>query len=145
MIWITTLFQTLSYRLIAVNFLPSPYLLVCSVCDLFVILNDGNIYSILHFNVDAEISNFEHDWSLSKRWKCFSIFAQQHFFQDGEQQRSETKHSWGDLAGWSFLEIKFQVMSMILLLWISVHIMYTKVTILQNVPNNCFNSFESRS
>ena len=34
---------------------------------------------------------------------------------------------------------------MILLLWISVCIMYTKVTILQNVPNNCSNSFGSCS
>ena len=56
-------YDALSNKFITINsgkllivFLPSPYLLVCSVCDLFVILNDGNIYSILHFNVDAEIS-----------------------------------------------------------------------------------------
>ena len=49
-------FITINSRKLLIVFLPSPYLLVCSFCDLFFILNDGNIYSILHSNVDAEIS-----------------------------------------------------------------------------------------
>ena len=58
---------------------------------------------------------------------------------------AQKKYTTVGCGGCDKYELWFQVKSMILLLWISVRIMYTKVTILQNVPNNCFNSFGSCS